>query len=311
VDEGLKRPEIRAAGGVLWRRAPRSEGGDDIEVALVHRPRYDDWSLPKGKLEPGETEFEAALREVEEETGYSGSPGRSLGKIRYLKSSSGGVTRPKVISFWAMHSNGGSFQPGREVDELRWVAVDGARSMLSYPTDREVLGRFASQPLTTGLVLLVRHANAGQRAKWRGDDRIRPVDSKGAQQADALARFLGLFEVRRILSADFVRCVQSVEPLARAVGARVELEPLLSELGYPGHEQETIELLRRLEEQGGAVVVCSQGDVIPDLLHRLASDDRVPLNDDFVARKGSTWAMYFSGRRLYALEYFPPPNVDD
>jgi 8-oxo-dGTP pyrophosphatase MutT (NUDIX family)/phosphohistidine phosphatase SixA len=310
VDEGLKRGDIRAAGGVLWRRAPGGNGNEDIEVALVHRPRYDDWSLPKGKLDPGETEFEAALREVEEETGHIGRPGRSLGKIRYLKSS-GGVTRPKIISYWAMQANGGSFKPGREVDELKWVPVDSARSLLTYPTDREVLGRFASQPLTTGLVLLVRHANAGQRAKWKGDDRVRPVDAKGAQQSRDLVRFLGKFDVRRIVSADFVRCVQTVEPLSRALGVPIEQEPMLSELGYPRHEQETVDLFRKLEEQGGAVVACSQGDVIPDLLHRLAAQDRVPLHGDFVARKGSVWALCFSGRKLYALEYFPPPDADD
>jgi 8-oxo-(d)GTP phosphatase len=308
MDEGLK-PEIRAAGGVLWRRSPDGRGSEEIEVALVHRPRYDDWSLPKGKVEPGETEFEAALREVLEETGHLGRPERSLGKIRYLKSSGSG-TRPKVISFWAMQANGGTFEPGREVDELRWVPVGSARTMLTYPTDREVLGRFASQPLTTGLVLLVRHAAAGQRARWKGDDRVRPVDAKGAQQSEALLRILGKFDVRRIVSADFVRCVETVEPLSRATGLPVVEEPLLSELGYPDHEQETIELVRRLEEPGGAVVACSQGDVIPDLLHRLASEDRVPLNEDFVARKGSVWALCFSGRKLYSLQYFPPPDLD-
>jgi 8-oxo-dGTP pyrophosphatase MutT (NUDIX family)/phosphohistidine phosphatase SixA len=311
VDEGLKTGEIRAAGGVLWRSAPQRAGREDIEVALIHRPRYDDWSLPKGKVDPGETEFEAALREVEEETGHRGLPGRSLGKIRYLKTS-GGVTRPKVISFWAMQANGGGrFAPGREVDELRWVPIEGAGSMLTYPTDREVLGRFASQPITTGLVLLVRHANAGQRGKWKGDDRLRPVDSKGLQQSQALARLLGAYGLRRILSADFVRCVQTVEPLSRALGIPVEMEPLLSEIGYPGHEKRLLARLRSLEERGGAVVACSQGDVIPDLLHRLASEDRVPLNDDFVARKGSVWAMCFSGRKLIALEYLPPPELND
>ena len=310
MDEVLKRGEIRAAGGVLWRRALGARTAEDIEVAVVHRPRYDDWSLPKGKLDPGETEFEAALREVEEETGHLGRPGRSLGRIRYLKTS-GGITRPKVISYWSMQANGGSFRPGREVDELRWVPAHNARSLLTYPTDREVLGRFMSQPPTTGLVLLVRHASAGQRAKWKGDDRVRPLDSKGQQQAWSIARFLQRFDVRRIVSADFVRCVQTVEPLSRAIGVPVEQETLLSELGYPGREEALIELMRRLEQDGGAAVACSQGDVIPDLLHRLATMDRVALNDDIVARKGSIWAMSFAGRRLCALEHFPSDHFED
>lgn len=276
----------------------------------MHRPRYDDWSLPKGKLVSGESEFDAALREVEEETGHRGLPGRSLGTVRYLKSS-GGVTRPKVVRFWAMQANGGVFTPDHEVDKLRWVPLESARHLLTHPTDREVLGRFASQPLTTGLVLLVRHAGAGQRSKWKGDDRLRPVDAKGAQQSRALARFLGQFDLRRIVSADFVRCVQTVEPLSDQTGIAIVQEPLLSEVGYPGHEDQAIELLRRLEETGGAVVACSQGDVIPDLLNRLAATDRVPLSDEFLARKGSVWVLCFSGRKLCALEYFPPPDLGD
>jgi 8-oxo-dGTP pyrophosphatase MutT (NUDIX family)/phosphohistidine phosphatase SixA len=305
VDDVLKQGEIRAAGGVLWRRALGARTGEDVEVAVVHRPRYDDWSLPKGKLDHGETEFEAALREVEEETGHLGRPGRSLGRIRYLKTS-GGITRPKIISYWSMQANGGSFQPGREVDELRWVSAHDAGRLLTYPTDREVLGRFTSQPLTTGLVLLVRHSSAGQRAKGNENDHVRPLDSKGHHQAWSLVRLLRRFDVRRIVSADFLRCVQTVAPLSRAIGVPVEEETLLSELGYPGREEDLIELLRRLEHNGGAVVACSQGDVIPDLLHRLATKDRVPLNEAIVARKGSVWALSFAGRRLCALEHFPP-----
>jgi 8-oxo-dGTP diphosphatase len=310
VDDGLKRGEIRAAGGVLWRRIAGAQTSEDVEVAVVHRPRYDDWSLPKGKLDPGESEFEAALREVEEETGHLGRPGRSLGVIRYLKTS-GGTTRPKVIAFWSMQANGGRFRPGREVDELRWVTTHDARKLLSYPTDREILGRFTSQPLTTGLILLVRHSSAGQRGKWKGDDRERPLDSRGHLQARSLARFLQRFEVRRILSADFVRCVQTVKPLSRTIGVPVEQESLLSEIGYPGREGDLIERMRRLEQRDGAVVASSQGDVIPDVLNRLATMDRVPLDEEIVARKGSVWALSFAGRRLCALEYFSPDHFED
>ena len=102
-----------------------------------------------------------------------------------------------------------------------------------------------------------------------------------------------------------------MEPLSQLVGIPVEKEPLLSEIGYPDAEGELISLLRRLEQRGGAVVACSQGDVIPDLLHRIASEDRVPLTDDFTARKGSGWAMCFSGSKLIALEDVSPPDLPE
>ena len=307
MDEELKRSEIRAAGGLLWRRNGRTKAVDEIEVVLIHRPRYDDWSLPKGKLEPGETAFEAALREVWEETGYHALPGRSLGKVRYLKSSRNGV-RPKVTSFWAMSAGTGSFEPGSEVDRIRWTPLAEARELLTYPTDREILGRFASQPLDSRLLLLVRHGSAGQRSRWQKDDRLRPLDAKGKEQAWGLARLLVRFAPRHIISADYVRCVQTVEPLSESSGVPVTEDPLLSELGYPRRRDAAIELLRGLTN-GGAAVACSHGDVIPDLLCRLAEADRVPLPDDFATPKGSVWSLSFSGSKLFAMEYFPPPTA--
>ncbi|MDQ3662274.1 MAG: NUDIX hydrolase [Actinomycetota bacterium] len=307
MDEELKRPEIRAAGGVLWRRRGRARGAEGVEVVLIHRPQYDDWSLPKGKLEPGESAFEAAMREVWEETGYHALPGRSLGKVRYLKASRNGA-RPKVTRFWAMKAGPGSFAAGREVDRIRWTSLAEAWELLTYPTDREILGRFASQPVDTRLLLLVRHGSAGQRSKWKKDDRLRPLDEKGREQASGLADLLVRFAPRHIISADFVRCVQTVEPLSHSSGVPVTEDPLLSELGYPRHRDAAIDLMRRLTN-GGAAVACSQGDVIPDLLGRLAEQDRVPLPEDFAAPKGSVWSLSFHGSKLLAMEYFPPPTA--
>jgi 8-oxo-dGTP pyrophosphatase MutT (NUDIX family) len=144
VNEALTASEIRAAGGVLWRRWEKPNGDETLEVAVVHRPRYDDWTLPKGKLAPGETELEAALREVEEETGHRGRRGRSLGTVRYLQTS-GGVVRPKVVRYWALEVDGGHFTPHDEVDDMRWVDLVRAWEMLTHSTDREVLERFAGQ----------------------------------------------------------------------------------------------------------------------------------------------------------------------
>lgn len=125
------RSVVRAAGGLVVRQGPSGE----TEIAVVHRPKYDDWSFPKGKLTPGESEEEAALREVKEETGLACSLNQRLPSIRYLDREK----RPKVVSYWSMEPLGGTFRPTREIDDLRWVPVDRVASMLTYEHDRELL----------------------------------------------------------------------------------------------------------------------------------------------------------------------------
>jgi 8-oxo-dGTP diphosphatase len=127
---GLKRPEVRAAGGVVWR--PRDEG--EPEVLLVHRPRYRDWTFPKGKVEQGETDEQAAIREVEEETGLRCDLGPELPSTRYTDLK----LRPKTVRYWAMEATGDG-RPGHEVDEVRWVPLAQAPERLSHARDREVL----------------------------------------------------------------------------------------------------------------------------------------------------------------------------
>ncbi len=299
---------IRAAGGVVWRTAAEHSNSEAIEVALIHRPRYDDWSIPKGKLASGESELEGALREVFEETGYRVRPGRGLGEVHYLKSSNG-RSREKVVRYWAMRAVAGAFAPNREVDELMWVSPDGADALLTRPSDREVLERFASGPVRTGTVLLVRHASAGDRDKWKGDDRLRPLDEIGSDQADELVRLLSRFDVQRLVSADYLRCVQTLQPAADSLGVEIEEQPLLSEEGFPGHEQDAVNAIRDLGDHEQAVAVCSQRVVVPEMVERLAKEGGVELPDPQRSKKASVWALSFDDGKLVAAEYFPPPDV--
>ena len=299
---------IQAAGGVVWRTKSANEDHTDVEVAIVHRPQYDDWSIPKGKCARGEPLVECAIREVFEETGYRVRVGRYLGEAHYMKVSAG-EERPKVVYYWSMRADGGLFTPTQEVDGLRWLSIDDARAMLTRSTDRDILDRFAEGPIFTSTALLVRHASAGSRSDWEGDDRMRPLDSKGWEQAEQLVRLLSRFGVGRIISADFVRCVQTVEPLSEAIGVPVEEEPLMSELGYPGNEAAALDFVRSVSIPDGAVVISSQGGVVPDLLERLAKEDDYDLPQDIETKKGSTWSLSLEGPRLVAAEYFPPPEV--
>jgi 8-oxo-dGTP diphosphatase len=137
----FRRPVVRAAGGVIRRR---SKNGD-VKVAVVHRPRHDDWSLPKGKLDPGESWRDAAVREVEEETGFRCTPVRRFGRTRYRDAKG----RSKVVRYWLMDlangENGKGFAPNREVDELRWCSPADAAALLTYPHDRPLVEKLDGQ----------------------------------------------------------------------------------------------------------------------------------------------------------------------
>lgn len=130
---------MRAAGGVVWRPTP----GGGVEIALVHRPRYDDWSLPKGKVDGDETWLEAAVREVDEETGLAVEVGAPLGDVTY-RVHRHGVAATKVVRYWALRATGGSFAPNEESDDLRWLPPADAGALLSYDLDREIVDRFVA-----------------------------------------------------------------------------------------------------------------------------------------------------------------------
>jgi len=301
--------DVLAAGAVLWR-----EGAAGLEVALVHRPRYDDWSLPKGKLDDDETWPAAALREVAEETGFRAVLGRALATVSYDVPEG-----RKSVRYWAAQASGGSFTPGSEADELRWLAPAEARRLLTYERDRAVLAEFLACPAALRTLLLVRHGKAGNREEWPGDDRLRPLSAAGRRQARALADLLPLFGVSRVHGAPRVRCTQTVEPLADRLGIRITPEPLLSEEGYRADPAAGLRRLLEIVATPGTDVVCSQGGAIPDLLVELSklaggwvrrergnpvAPD--PAGGEVFAKKGSVWVLSFDHAALVAGDYHPP-----
>lgn len=286
---------VMASGGVVFRQS-----ADGYEVLLVHRPTYDDWSFPKGKDDPGETPHEAAIREVEEETGYRCRIVAPLGAMEY--DTPFGVH--KQVRYFAMKPLDYTvFEPNEEVDEVRWMGVERAVDLLSYDRDRALLtvsdfGRLS----TTGTIYLVRHTAAGSRQKWEGDDTLRPLTDKGWRQAEAIADMLAESRPDRILSSPYVRCVQTVEPLAGRVGVKVEEHHALAEGADPGFG------LALLNELAGSVsVLSSHGDVIPDLLQHLTRRG-MELLSPFEAKKGSIWVVEVEGGAAVRARYVPPPE---
>jgi 8-oxo-dGTP diphosphatase len=251
---------VRAAGGVLWRPGP-----DGPQVAVVHRPRYDDWSLPKGKLEPGEHPLQGALREVAEETGCTSRAGRRLGTSRYAVVVDG-QWADKTVRWWTLQCAEGAFVPGDEVDALRWLPVAQARDLLSVDLDRHVLDAFVLAPPALDLLVLVRHGRAGRRRDWAGEDDDRPLDERGLAQAERLAALLPLHGVDRLLAAPPLRCTSTLAPLGAATGLEVEVEPLLRDAAVAARPEAAEALLRALPPR---TVVCAQGEGLPLLHERL------------------------------------------
>jgi 8-oxo-dGTP pyrophosphatase MutT (NUDIX family)/phosphohistidine phosphatase SixA len=292
---------VRAAGGVLWRRVD-----SQLQVALVHRPKYGDWSLPKGKLDAGEAAVVGAVREVREETGFTGIPGPRLGESRYRVLHRGRDAK-KVVQWWAMRAGDGEFVPDAEVDALRWLPLQSAMARVSSGHDGDPLRAFAEHPPESTTLLLVRHGWAGSRQSWDGPDELRPLDERGQQQARAAAEVLAAYCPERVLSAPLTRCTETVRPLAERLGLPVEFAPAAAETENPRGAKLLVDLLQELAAAGSPAVVCSQGGVIPDAVGALAADAGLAV--EARARKGSLWALTFTSGGLVDADHLERLDV--
>jgi 8-oxo-(d)GTP phosphatase len=294
--------EIRAAGAVLYRSA-----GAGTEVALIHRPRHADWSFPKGKLEPGEHVLLAAVREVTEETGIRPVLGRALATVRYLVDG-----RPKRVDYWAARVDDpppGAFTPGEEVDRLEWLPVPAARARLSYAHDQMVLDRLLSPAgegehavADTVPCILLRHASAGRKNSWPGDDRRRPLDERGRAEARALAGLLACFAPRRVISSATERCLATVRPYAEQAGLAIEAERAFTVGNGQGGAARA--RMAELIARPSPMVICGHRENLPVLLGEALADldDHEPA-DEWSPPKGGFWVLHIAGGTLWALEH--------
>ncbi|KQX62119.1 hypothetical protein ASD06_13390 [Angustibacter sp. Root456] len=306
---------VRAAGALLWR----THHGD-LQVLLVHRPKYDDWSWPKGKLDEGETWPGAAVREVLEETGLHCELGVPLPQAVY-DVGAGGTTRPKVVQYWAARQVAGDGELANEVDEVAWLTVDEARERLHYRRDREQLKALARSHragrIDTWPLVLVRHARTVPRRRWRGDDAQRPLDDAGHDQAKRLVPVLQAFGVRRVLTSDAERCAATVAPFAQLTGQRLLGRHSLSEEGFDDDPSRAVRQLDKAVARGEAAALCTHRPLLPALLRDLAkrTDDpllRAALRDSASAGllKGEVLVAHVSGRgdlaQVVAVERHTP-----
>lgn len=284
---------VWAAGSVVAR--PNSDSAH--EYLVVHRPRYDDWSLPKGKVDPGETFLGAALREVHEETGFVVAKPKHIGAVGYLTKAG----NPKVVRWWLSRHEGGSFKPNSEVDKVKWLTYEKATAKLSYKNDRAVVARANDMvsAKSAGTIHLVRHASAYVRNDSDPRDSARSLDKRGRKQRNALLDSLMAHPITRIGSSHFARCIETVEPLASRLGVPVEREAALTEGSHP---HRLVALIHDLSKE--AAVLCTHGDVVADLIGHLFAEG-IPMDGPMEWDKGSRWQLRTIKGRVVSGTYIP------
>lgn len=288
-----------AAGAVLWRGDPT-----DPEVAVIHRPHYDDWSLAKGKVDAGESLPVTAAREIAEETGMEVRLGSLLGKVTYPVQG-----RTKVVYYWLAEVTGGKFKKNGEVDQMKWVSLKKARKMVSYDLDEQVLDKAkdALRTPVTARVLYVRHARAHKRETWSGDDNLRPLDKKGRRQAEMLVPLLSAYQPTAIYSAEPDRCRQTAAPLADELSMPLTVDAALGDAAWEDKPKSARKAFDKVVAGGGVPVVVAQGGVIPGILDAIDPGFLAQEVDELKVKKSSVWVLSFAGDELVGADYLASP----
>lgn len=297
---------VLAAGAICWRLRK-----DELEVLLIHRPRYDDWSWPKGKLDPGETMPEAAVREVREETGLHITLGQALADVYYQVSS--GL---KEVRYWAAQVDGPEAVPdGKEVDKTQWCSAAKALTMLTNPSDREPLEklsvRAAAGELDTWPLILLRHAKAKPRSSWTKAEGDRTLAATGARQALSDSKLLLAWRPARVVTSSWTRCLATVAPYAQASGAKVKQTDVLTEASHKRKPRKVRELTEKLLDKGRPVVLCTHRPVLPTVLNvlrgRLTADalDALPTSDPYLS-PGEIVVCQVANAKVVCVERYKP-----
>lgn len=261
---------VYAAGGLVWRLA---EG--KLKVLLIHRTKYRDVTLPKGKVDPGEMLAETAVREIFEETGIRVHLGVPVGVSRYFLR----PKRQKIVHYWAAEATekaiGASrFRPNHEIAALEWTSLKKARARLSYPVDVEIIDAFsaliAGGALHSTPLIVLRHAQATPRKNWDGPDASRPLTRHGKKQAKAIVGALSAFGVRKVFTSDAARCTQTVAPLSKTLGVEAKTTPLISQDAWEAGTADVRHIIGNRVRAGKPALLCSHRPLLPEILTEMA-----------------------------------------
>jgi 8-oxo-dGTP pyrophosphatase MutT (NUDIX family) len=274
---------VLAAGAVCWRMV-----GNKVRVLLVHRTQHQDVSLPKGKVEPGETLPETAVREIAEETGLLIGLGAPLGQVEYQLPSG----RDKVVYYWSAEVDAHAieaarFTPNGEISGLEWVSLKKARERLTYPHDIDIIEVFAERVKAgrarTFAIVVVRHGKAVPVGSWDGPDATRPLLLRGTAQAASIALGLAAYRPKKIITSTAARCVATVAPLARLTGIAPIESDAISEDAFESGDSDAVGVLAKRMRKKKTAVLCSHGPVIPELIAELASLTNTPPSREFLS----------------------------
>lgn len=300
---------VTAAGALPWRI-----NKDELEVLLIHRPRYDDWSWPKGKIDAGETIPECAVREVEEEIGLKATLGIPLPPIHYHVSA--GL---KVVHYWAVDVDGAMLRPdGNEVDSVMWCSPEKAAALLSNPGDvaplEHLVAAHARKELDTWPLLVVRHAKAKPRSSWTKAEGDRPLAATGLRQAQAVRRLLHVWKPLRVHSSPWQRCVATIAPYAKSAEAKVKLHDALTEHRHARSPKKTAAVVESLFDKQRAIALCTHRPALPTVIKQLGEHMNgrlralLPSSDPYLA-PGEIIVCHVargSNHKIVAVEQFRP-----
>jgi 8-oxo-dGTP diphosphatase len=297
---------VTAAGAIPWR-----VNKDSLEVLLIHRPRYDDWSWPKGKIDDGETVPECAIREVEEEIGLTAALGIPLPPIHYHVPA--GL---KVVHYWAVDADGATLRPdGKEVDSVMWCAPEKAARLLSNPSDAEPLEYLvkahSQNELDTWPLLILRHAKAKPRSSWTKAEGERPLAATGRRQAQAIGRLLHAWKPLRIVTSPWLRCVATVAPYAKASDAKVKVIEALTEHKHSRSPQKTAAVVESLLDKQRGSILCTHRPALPTVFKQLGHHMKTSLREllpskDPYLTPGEVLVCHVARHKIVAVERFKP-----
>lgn len=257
---------VLAAGALVWRRA-----GDEVLVLLVERTQHRDFSLPKGKLDPGETLPACAAREIEEETGLVIALGAPLGQSEYRLPDG----RDKVVYYWQARVDDDAaasapFTPNDEIHSLEWLPLAEAKRRCTYEHDTHVIERFEERleagHAETFPIVAWRHAKAANPFNWEGSDASRTLTERGERQARLVAPGIAAFAPERIVTSDAVRCVQTAAPLALLLGVEPKATALISQESPEDPRAEIERCVAKAVRKRRGTVLCSHAPIIPEIV---------------------------------------------